>query len=182
MTLKEWSEKWLLALEANPDRSPATVVSYRSVLKNHILDDLGDIRLADLTTERVADHLAALGRQRSTRHPDARVNGVAPNVVIVLRSMLNAAVKAKAGAIETFDFPKAPKLAGCAPRMCKETSRCRKRSRPSLKQCLPTYGSQSRWLPGAPFGSGSCWDCNDGIWSTWTTPSGHCSMCVDSGT
>ncbi|GAA2153356.1 site-specific recombinase XerD [Humibacillus xanthopallidus] len=109
VTLKEWSEKWLLALEANPDRSPATVVSYRSVLKNHILDDLGDIRLTDLTTERVADHLAALGRQRSTRHPDARVNGVAPNVVIVLRSMLNAAVTAKAGALETFDFPKAPK-------------------------------------------------------------------------
>ena len=26
VTLKEWSEKWLLALEANPDRSPATVV------------------------------------------------------------------------------------------------------------------------------------------------------------
>ncbi|MCA1781199.1 MAG: hypothetical protein ABR500_07305 [Dermatophilaceae bacterium] len=109
VTLKEWSEKWLAALAANPDRSPATVVSYRSVLKNHILDDLGDIRLSDLTTERVADHLAALGRQRSTRHPDARVNGVAPNVVIVLRSMLNAAVKAKAGALETFDFPKAPK-------------------------------------------------------------------------
>ena len=84
-------------------------MSYRSVLKNHVLDDLGDIRLADLTTERVSDHLAALGRQRSTRHPDARVNGVAPNVVIVLRSMLNAAVKAKAGALETFDFPKAPK-------------------------------------------------------------------------
>ena len=31
VTLKEWSEKWLAALEANPDRSPATVVSYRSV-------------------------------------------------------------------------------------------------------------------------------------------------------
>jgi Phage integrase, N-terminal SAM-like domain len=91
VTPKEWSEKWLVALEANPDRSPATVVSYRSVLKNHVLDDLGDIRLADLTTERVADRLAALGRQRSTRHP-ARVNGVAPNAVIVLRSMLNAAV------------------------------------------------------------------------------------------
>ncbi len=109
VTVREWSQRWLADLEANPDRSQATIVSYRSVLKNHILDELGDIRLADLTTDRVADHLAALGRQRSTRHPDSRVNGVAPNVVIVLRSMLNAAVKAKAGGLEGFDFPKAPK-------------------------------------------------------------------------
>lgn len=57
----------------------------------------------------MADHLAALGRQRSARHPDARVNGVAPNVVIVLRSMINAAVRAKAGGLESFDFPSAPK-------------------------------------------------------------------------
>jgi hypothetical protein len=99
VTVREWSQRWLAELEGNPDRSQATVVSYRSVLKNHISDELGDIRLADLTTDRVADHLAALGRQRSTRHPDSRVYGVAPNVVIVLRSMLNAAVKAKAGGL-----------------------------------------------------------------------------------
>lgn len=109
VTLRDWSKRWLADLEANPDRSQATVVSYRSVLKNHILDDLGDIRLAALTTERVADHLASLARQRSTRHPDSRVNGVAPNVVIVLRSMLNAAVRAKAGGLEAFEFPRAPK-------------------------------------------------------------------------
>jgi site-specific recombinase XerD len=84
VTVREWSQRWLAELEANPDRSQPTVVSYRSVLRNHVLDELGDIRLADLTTDRVADHLAALGRQRSTRHPDSRVNGVAPNVVIVL--------------------------------------------------------------------------------------------------
>ncbi len=109
VTLREWSSCWLAALEANPDRSRATVVSYRSVLKNHVLDDLGDIRLADLTTQRVADHLAAIGRQRSRRHPGSRVNGVAPNVVIVLRSMLNSAVKAHAGGLEAFEFPSAPK-------------------------------------------------------------------------
>jgi hypothetical protein len=71
VTVREWSQRWLAELEANPDRSQATVVSYRSVLRNHVLDELGDIRLADLTTDRVADHLAALGRQRSTRHPDS---------------------------------------------------------------------------------------------------------------
>ncbi len=109
LTLQAWSETWLRGLEANPERSRATVVSYRSVLQNHVLPDLGEIRLVKLTTERVADHLATLASRPSERHPAARVNGVAPNVVIVLRSMLNAAVKAKAGGLKSFEFPAAPK-------------------------------------------------------------------------
>lgn len=109
VTLREWCEMWLAGLEANHHRSRATVVSYRSVLKNHVLEDLGDIRLAALTTERVSEHLATLASRPSERHPGARVNGVAPNVVIVLRSMLNAAVKAKVGGLDAFDFPKSPK-------------------------------------------------------------------------
>lgn len=109
MTLRQWSEIWLASLEADPHRSGATVVSYRSVLKNHVLPELGDIRLVELTTERVAEHLADLARRPSRRHPGARVNGVAPNTVIALRSMLNAAVKAKAGGLESFQFPAAPK-------------------------------------------------------------------------
>lgn len=109
MTLGQWSETWLANLEADPDRSRATVVSYRSVLKNHVLPDLGEVRLIELTTEQVAAHLAALARRPSRRHPGARVNGIAPNVVIVLRSMLNAAVKAKAGGLEHFEFPAAAK-------------------------------------------------------------------------
>lgn len=71
LTVREWSETWLAGLEGSPDRSPATVVSYRSVLKSHILDDLGDLRLADLTTERVAEHLDALAKRPSKRHPVA---------------------------------------------------------------------------------------------------------------
>lgn len=109
LTLGEWAQTWLAALEADPRRSPATVVSYRSVLKNHVLPELGEVRLVDLTTEQVTEHLAALARRPSRRHPGARVNGVAPNTVIVLRSMLNAAVKARAGGLERFDFPAAAK-------------------------------------------------------------------------
>lgn len=109
LTLQAWSETWLSGLEANPERSRATVVSYRSVLQNHVLPELGEIRLVELTTERVADHLATLASRPSERHPAARVNGVAPNVVIVLRSMLNAAVKAKAGGLRSFEFPAATK-------------------------------------------------------------------------
>lgn len=109
ITLREWSETWLAQLEANPDRSQATVVSYRSVLRNHVWPELGDVRLRDLTTARVADHLGLLASRPSKRHPRAKVNGVAPNVVIALRSCLNAAVKAKAGGLESFTFPDAPK-------------------------------------------------------------------------
>lgn len=109
VTLRQWSETWLAQLEANPERSRATVLSYRSVLKNHVWPELGDVRLAELTTQRVADHLGLLASRPSKRHPRARVNGVTPNVVIALRSCINAAVRAKAGGLESFEFPLAPK-------------------------------------------------------------------------
>ncbi|GAA1169782.1 site-specific integrase [Ornithinimicrobium humiphilum] len=109
VTLKEWSEVWLARLEANPERSRATVLSYRSVMKNHVWPELGDVRLQDLTTQQVADHLGLLASRPSKRHPHARVNGVTPNVVIALRSCLNAAVKANAGGLQSFTFPEAPK-------------------------------------------------------------------------
>ena len=109
LTLRGWSEEWLAALEANPDRSKGTIVAYRSVLKNHVVPQLGDVRLVDLTTELVADHLAALARLPSKRHAGARTNGIAPNASIVLRSCINAAVKSRAGGLETFTFPAARK-------------------------------------------------------------------------
>lgn len=109
MTLGEWSERWLAALEANPDRSKGTIVAYRSVLKNHVIPQLGDVRLVDLTTELVAEHVASLARLPSKRHAGARTNGIAPNATIVLRSCINAAVKSRAGGLEAFTFPDAPK-------------------------------------------------------------------------
>lgn len=109
ITLREWSEAWLTRMEASPERSLATVRSYRSVLKNHVWPQLGELPLKDLTTERVADHLGFLASQPSQRHPRAKVNGVTPNVVIALRSCINAAVKVKAGGLESFTFPDAPK-------------------------------------------------------------------------
>lgn len=109
MTLGEWSERWLAALEANPDRSKGTIVAYRSVLKNHVIPQLGDVRLVDLTTELVAEHVATLARLPSKRHAGARTNGIAPNATIVLRSCINAAVKSRAGGLEAFTFPDAPK-------------------------------------------------------------------------
>lgn len=109
MTLGEWSERWLAALEVNPGRSKGTVVAYRSVLKNHVVPQLGGVRLMDLTTELVAEHLATLAALPSKRHKGARANGIAPNAAIVLRSCINAAVKVRAGGLEALTFPEAPR-------------------------------------------------------------------------
>lgn len=109
MTLRQWSEQWLAGLEANPDRSKGTIVAYRSVLKNHVLPQLGEVRLVDLTTQMVADHLARIASMPSKRHEGARTNGIAPNTAIVLRSCINAAVKSGAGGLDSFVFPEAPK-------------------------------------------------------------------------
>lgn len=109
VTFGEWAGVWLDAIEANPKRSKSTAVSYRSVMKNHLLPALGAVRLADVTPQLVADHLQVLREKPSARHPGQTGNGIAPNAALVLRSCLNAAVKVKAGGLTAFEFPEAPK-------------------------------------------------------------------------
>ncbi|WP_163542882.1 hypothetical protein [Occultella kanbiaonis] len=89
----DWAETWLGELEANPRRSRSTVVSYRSVLRNHVLPTLGEVRLVDLTTQMVADLLTKLRAKPSARFPGAKANGVTHTTTIVLRSMINSAVR-----------------------------------------------------------------------------------------
>lgn len=108
VTVKAWSTRWLEQLEANPKRSKATVISYESVLRNHLLPELGELRLVDLTPELVQEHLVALRSKKSKRHPDARNNGIASNAATVLRSMLNAAIKQEVGGLSAFAFPETP--------------------------------------------------------------------------
>ncbi|WP_168217950.1 tyrosine-type recombinase/integrase [Occultella kanbiaonis] len=108
LTLAEWAEQWLDGLAANPERSPSTVLSYRSVLRTHVLPELGATRLVDLTPGQVAAHLATLRAKPSKRHPGARANGVAPNAARVLRSCLNGAIKRPDIALASFAFPEAP--------------------------------------------------------------------------
>lgn len=60
LTLGEWAERWLEEVAANPDRSHSTVLSYRSVLRTHVVPELGATRLVDLTPAQVAAHLATL--------------------------------------------------------------------------------------------------------------------------
>lgn len=103
----EWADVWLAEMAANPKRSRSTVVSYRSVLRNHVLPTLGDARLVDLTTQEVADLLAELRGRPSARHPGAKANGITHTTTIVLRSMINAAVKREVGGLTAFRFPEA---------------------------------------------------------------------------
>lgn len=115
LPLGEWAEQWLEELAANTDRSPSTVISYRSVLRTHVLPELGATRLVDLTPAQVAAHLATLRARPSRRHPGARANGVAPNAARVLRSCLNAAIKRPDVALDSFAFPEAPSQARVRP-------------------------------------------------------------------
>lgn len=115
ITLSQWVQQWLADIDANPKRSRATVVSYRSVLSAHVLPTLGNVRMVDLTGEQVAELLAELRAQPSQRHPGSTLNGVAPNVARVLRSCLNTAVKRRAGGLTSFTFPDAPTHARVRP-------------------------------------------------------------------
>lgn len=107
VTLREWAQTWLAEMEANPKRSHATVVSYASVLRNHVLPTLGEVRLVDLTTQQVADLLTELRSRPSVRPPGAKANGVTHTTTIVLRSLINAAVKREIGGLTAFRFPEA---------------------------------------------------------------------------
>lgn len=89
MTVSQWSEKWLAALERE-GRSGATIVTYRSALNVHILPALGDKRLVDVTSENVEDMLAAIPK-----------TGARANAARVTRSMFLRAVDARAGGLTT---------------------------------------------------------------------------------
>lgn len=93
-TVREWSDEWLDALEHHRKRprSPATLTSYRSTLNAHILPAIGGVRLVALTEADIDGVLDAAHK---------RGPGAGRNTAAVLRSMLRAAVTARAGGLET---------------------------------------------------------------------------------
>lgn len=103
LTLRQWIETWLASMEADPNRSGATVRSYRSVLAVHVLPVLGDLPLVDIEPADVAALLADVAALPSKRNPEASFNGTAPRLGAVLRSCFNAAVRAEK--IAAFPFP-----------------------------------------------------------------------------
>ncbi|WP_160297623.1 tyrosine-type recombinase/integrase [Demequina salsinemoris] len=87
-TVAQWSDDWLARLESM-DRTPATLGSYRSTLKAHILPALGSKRLIDVTP---ADIDAMLDKL-------VMMPGAWTNAARVTRSMFLAAVAAGAGGL-----------------------------------------------------------------------------------
>ena len=65
-TVAEWAEEWLERLANDPEhpRSPGTLASYRSTLRAHALDALGNKRLTDVST---ADVNAVIAATRAVR-------------------------------------------------------------------------------------------------------------------
>lgn len=84
VTMSEWFAIWLDSLEHT--KKPCTMATYRGQVKNHLKDELGDVRLQDLEADHVARTIDAL-----------RAKGLGPSSVrlayIVLHASLKTAVK-----------------------------------------------------------------------------------------
>lgn len=94
VTVAQWSETWLEALETDRDRprSPGTLTAYRSTLNRHVLDPIGPMSLAKVTPEQIN---AVVNKAREAG-PHAAIN-----TATLLRSMFNAAVAIKAGGLKS---------------------------------------------------------------------------------
>lgn len=105
VTVQAWYEIWIKQLENDPlhPRSPATIVSYKSTYRTWISPAIGEKRLTEVTPEDVdalVDAAAASGP------------GAANNAVRHLRSMMNAAVIARAGGLKESPVKVTPGKAG----------------------------------------------------------------------
>ena len=83
VTVAEWAEDWLARL-ADAGRSPATLTSYRSTLRVHVLPTLGERPIVGVTRDEVDELVDAVRTRR----------GPVDNVVRTLRALFLAAVAA----------------------------------------------------------------------------------------
>src|SRR5690625_4887777 len=91
MTFGQWADRWLERMAADPHLSPASVVTHRSVLRAHVLPDLADLPLTEITAAEIETLVARVRAIPSRRNP-GRPNGITPNVIRTLSACLNAAV------------------------------------------------------------------------------------------
>lgn len=70
MTLREYISFWQETYDRHQSR-PTTYAAHNYVFKNHILPDLGDIRLSELTSEMVGEFLEERKRFGNHRHGNA---------------------------------------------------------------------------------------------------------------
>lgn len=92
VTVRQWVETWLESIATDPEepRSPGTITAYRSTLRAHVLDYIGDEPLTDVTEEQIAavvDGARKAGPYAA--HSTART----------LHTLFNAAVQISAGGL-----------------------------------------------------------------------------------
>ena len=92
VTLEEWARIWLQHLRER-GRAESSITTHRSVLRAHVLPTLGGKRLGDITPKDVDDLIDAIRARPAKRNPQARTNGVTPNVLRTLRACMNVAVR-----------------------------------------------------------------------------------------
>ena len=104
ITVAHWAREWLDLLESgtldplNPrQRSEATIASYRSTLRTHILPGLGSTPLTDVTGDMIT-----LAVQRAAEAGP----GAARNTATLLSALFNAAVTRKLPGMTVSPFPK----------------------------------------------------------------------------
>ena len=68
VTFADACEEWLRYMEHDLDRKPSTLVQYRSSVRAHFLPALGDLRLEDVTAERIEAWKATLRMSNRTKH------------------------------------------------------------------------------------------------------------------
>lgn len=100
-TLAAWSKKWLETVR--PTLKPATAAGYESLLRSRILPALGDYAIADL---RASDVQGFVGSMQRDGLSASRIR----HSLVVVRSMLDAAVRDRMLAVNPCHGVKAPKL------------------------------------------------------------------------
>jgi integrase len=68
VTFAEACEEWLRYMEHDLDRKPSTLVQYRSSVRAHFVPAFGDLRLEDVTAERIEAWKATLRMSNRTKH------------------------------------------------------------------------------------------------------------------
>lgn len=88
MTLEHWLEKWLENYTRNSIRH-STYTSYSGYIYNHIIPEIGDIRLSRLTTDHLQDFI-----NKEHKAGNKRTDGMlSPKTLQNMRNMLHAALE-----------------------------------------------------------------------------------------
>lgn len=101
---REWTVDWMQRLR-RAGRKESTIISYRSILDAHILDEFGDTPLRAITPELIESFLDRIAELPAARYKNAKTNGILPGVSRCLRASLNAAVEAKRLDVSPFRTP-----------------------------------------------------------------------------